>query len=211
MNLRAGLTALALVAALGAFFMFDAVRRLDAATELARSAIGTPAVRSTLLHRAEALLYGGWTAPAKWHGGAAEAASWIAGLLVVGGEGAAIHRAEDAASRAVRVAPVQPISYMRLAELTVHEENTTAPCTGAACLERSWQAARAIEPEPACTRLELSVAEGLMQDDSDPRFAEYVSILRDRNSARACFVRFPPPWSFQLLLRLNQSEGRDFE
>lgn len=211
MKLRILLTALAALGAFSSLFVFDAVWRLDAANVLTRGAVDTPAVRTTLLHRAEGLLYGGAVPPINWHGGAAEAASWTAGLLVVSGEGDAAERARLAAIAAVRAAPVQPIAFMRLAALPAPSQSPSpAPCTGADCLERSWIAARMIEPEAACTRLDLSLRLGAIKDD-DPRFSDYVHSLRDRDSARRCFVRFPQPYGFRLLLRLNQSEGRAFE
>jgi hypothetical protein len=205
MGLRSLATMVAAIAMLGALSLFEGVGRTDAATALARAALINPELRARLLERAESLTSGSWSGVTYWHGGAAEIASWIASLRSVEGSADAGARAARAGERAVRLAPVQPITWMRLAALGKSGEDIGA-CAPAQCLERSWESAAVIEPEPGCARVQVSVAEGLMPDNDDPRFGAYVTTLRDRRHAVNCFGALAPQRSFQQLLRLQAPE-----
>lgn len=202
MGLRSWATMAAAIAMFGALSLFEGVARTDAAMTLARAALINPELRSDLLARAEGLISGSWSGVRAWHGGAAETASWIASLRAVEGAPDAGPRAARAGERAVGLAPVQPITWMRLAALGKAGEDIRT-CAPAQCLERSWASAAVIEPEPGCARIQVSVAEGLMPDNDDARFGAYVSTLRDRRHAVDCFGALPPQRSFQQLLRLQ--------
>jgi hypothetical protein len=172
--------------AFGAAFVFEAAAKTELAVKRAHAAadVTDAQQRSATFDSAAALIETSWARPGAWHAGALEALSW---LRTQQGE---FERAEEAANRSLRIDPIQPAAWTRLAALA--ETGTRVrDCDVQECLERSWRAAKMTEPTTACARLELAYRAGLLAPRDQRVFWTAKSGFFRSREARACFAFLP--------------------
>lgn len=192
-------TVLALVAS---SLIFEAASATSLAlnTLVTAQASDSPVVRQRLLARAERFITESWADPEHWHAGAAEALSGIYLTQAQGNNASAMfERSAILASRAVRLAPIQPHAWTRLA-LLAELGHVTSVCDIDACLAHAWATARMIDPETACTRLRLTYGRGQLTGD-DPRIDDYLRSGVSRRAAGACLAFLPGDQLFAALAR----------
>lgn len=202
MILRLILFAFVAICLAGAAIVFEAASRTALALQMVASASESESapVRTRLLDRAEASLRTSWARPAEWHAGATEALSGILLLKAeVENDPALYSQSADWAVRTVRLAPVQPHAWTRLAVLA--ERGHPNPlCDVAACLTKSWRTATMIDPETACVRLQLSYRAGMLTRN-DPRIDAYLSSGVTPRDAARCLNFLAPNDLFEVLAR----------
>ncbi len=202
MILRLILFALVAICLVGAAIVFEAASRTALALQMIASASESEstAVRARLLDRAEASLRISWARPADWHAGAAEALSGILLLKAEAENDPALYaQSADWAVRTLRLAPVQPHAWIRLALLA--ERGYPNPlCDVVTCLTKSWQVATMIDPETACVRLQLAYRAGMLTQD-DPRIDAYLSSGVSQRHAARCLNFLAPNDLFEVLAR----------
>ncbi|MDX2236142.1 MAG: hypothetical protein NW203_01125 [Hyphomonadaceae bacterium] len=192
--------AMALFAAL-AFDAASATRQALALGAVARDADEQDAQALAYGH-ARAVLAHAWSQPLVWHAGAIEAASWIAALQAQADANRAAHQAESAraAARGLRLSPVQPIAWARMAALGPAAQSFCAPDV---CLDRSWRAAKMLDAESACARVRVAHGLGALDAvDADPR-ALWFAMAASPEQTTACVAFAPRDAVFRLLI-----EGR---
>lgn len=186
----------------GAALVFEAASRTALALNIVASAQESESgiVRDQLLNRAETELRSSWARPLEWHAGAVEV---LSGTLLLKAE--AHHQdqfyAESAelAVRALRLAPVQPHAWTRLA-LLAERGHPNRLCDFAACLAKSWQVAPMLDPETACLRLQMSNRAHMLAAD-DARIDAYIGSGVSRRVAARCLTFLAPHDLFEALAR----------
>jgi hypothetical protein len=194
--------AVAAICITGAAFVFEAASKTALALEMAANARASEsgAVRDQLLQRAEASLRSSWAAPLDWHAGAAEAMSGILILRAEAQDDRALYAQSAAwAAHTVRLAPVQPHAWFRLA-LLAERGHANLICDAATCLENSWRSAAMTDPETACARLQLAHRLGLLSAD-DPRIDAYLRLRAPRRAVAQCLNFLTPEALFEALAR----------
>lgn len=202
MIVRAALVGMVLAALLGATLVFEAAGASALAFKLVDQARANdaPVVRAHLLDRAEAAVTESWARPHLWHAGATEA---LSGALFLKAQNDTEARAasRDWAAHAVRLAPVQPNAWLRLALLSeIGVANSL--CAPAACLTRSWDAAPLLDPDAECTRLQLAHRLGML-DPIDARLLAFVRISQRRRATQCLATFLEPAQTLAVLLRAN--------
>lgn len=99
----------------------------------------------------------------------------------------------------MRLAPVQPHAWTRLALLT-ELGHVNSVCDIDACLAHAWATARMIDPETACTRLRLTYRRSQFTGD-DVRIDDYLRLGVSRRAAGACLAFLPGDQLFAALAR----------
>jgi hypothetical protein len=179
--------------------LFDAASAARAAMDLDRAALeARPEARDAMLLRAERDLLARWSQPTRWHAGAAEALAWTQALR------GRLHESAATTEFGVALAPVQPAGWLRLAELRRAGVATRLCDTPAACLDRSWTAALAADPELQCARLDLARALGETPDAEDPRVRALIAARPPRPLLARCLAFLPPEDLFAALGALNR-------
>lgn len=202
MILRPILFAFVAICLIGAAIVFEAASATSLALDAAAKARDSEStvVRQRLLLRGQTLVAESWARPALWHAGAAEALSGIYFLQAQETHDAALFQQSVAsASQAVRLGPVQPHAWTRLALLAEAGHPNTV-CNIDACLAQSWATARMIDPETACMRLHLAHRRGQLHAD-DPRIDDYLRSGVSRRMASACLSFLPGDQLFNALAR----------
>jgi hypothetical protein len=183
--------------------VFEAAAR----TEIAREAIaaapslaGSPQ-HDEVLARAVQQLETSWAQPARWHAGAANALSALYALQAeaAGGDRELFAKSVAAAVTSVRLAPVQPLTWTRLAAFA-QMGLADVPCSVEHCLDMSWRAARMIDPRNACTRLRIAHAEGLLTGPDDVRIRWYAQSGASAQEIAHCLDFMPREPLFRSLL-----------
>jgi hypothetical protein len=172
--------------AFGAAIVFEAAAKTELAVKQAHAAADMTDAqqRSATFDSAAALIETSWARPAAWHAGSLEALSWLRA------QQGAFERAEDAASRSLRLDPVQPAAWARLAALA--ETGThVRDCDTQECLERSWRAAKMTDPTTACARLELAYRAGLLAPRDERILWTAKSGFFLGRDTRECFAFLP--------------------
>jgi hypothetical protein len=176
-----------------ALWVFEAASATDIALNMALAAKSSdsPNVRIRLLDRAEQTLRRSWANPSGWHAGATEALSAIYLLKSEANANPAL--AEQSvrwAVRTIRLAPVQPHAWTRLAVLA-ERGHPNPVCALTTCLQQSWRVAPMIDAETACTRLQLAYRHRLLATD-DERINAYLHSGVSRREAVRCLAFLPP-------------------
>ncbi|WP_228445786.1 hypothetical protein [Terricaulis silvestris] len=162
-------------------------------------------MRQRLLERAELGLKQSWALPTRWHAGAAEALSAVIFLKAETlGDASLFEQSARWATHTVRLAPVQPNAWIRLAALAERGYGNSV-CDIDLCLERSWSVALMVEPEPACARLQLAQRRNLLTPN-DARIEAYLDGGASRSEAARCLSFLPPDELFQTLMRTLSSD-----
>lgn len=196
------LVTFALAALAASSLVFEAASATSLALDTAAKARASdsPVVRQRLLMRAEHLIAGSWAAPQHWHAGAAEALSGIYFMRAQeNNESELFEQSAALAGHAVRLSPVQPHAWMRLA-LLAEGGYVNSVCDIDACLAHAWATARMIDPETACTRLRLTYRRNQFMGD-DPRIDDYLHSRVSRRAAGACLAFLPGDQLFAALAR----------
>ncbi len=186
----------------GAAFVFEAASRTALTLNMVASAGESEStiVRDRLLSRAETELRTSWARSIEWHAGAIEA---LSGILLLKAETAGENRlyaeSADMAVRTLRLAPVQPHAWTRLA-LLAERGHPNPLCDLAACLTNSWQIAPMIDPETACLRLQLSYRAQILAAN-DARIDAYIGSGVSRRVAARCLNFLAPADLFEVLAR----------
>lgn len=202
MVLRLVTFAIVAISLIGAAFVFEAASRTALALQMASSAGESESqeVKARLLERADASLRASWARPLAWHAGATEA---LSGILLLRAETtndpAVFDESADWAARTVRLAPVQPHAWTRLALLT--ERGHPNPiCDVVACLTKSWQVAPMIDPQTACVRLQLAHRAAMLVRN-DARIDAYLASGVPSADAARCLNFLQPGELFETLAR----------
>jgi hypothetical protein len=185
---------------------FDAASAARTAMELNDAARDATALRAKerLLTRAEQAITGRWSEPTRWHAGAIEALSWNKALRAEATqERARLIESAALLERGLTSAPIQPNGWFRLAAIR-HAGIGSALCDARECLERSWRAAPATEPDLACARLNLTYALGAHLRADHPRVRAFVDIVADREMLVRCLSFLPSEDLFAVLLATPQ-------
>jgi hypothetical protein len=173
----------------------------QALTDIASAQINTaPSVQVQLLQRAENSILSDWTHPTTWHAGAAEALS--AAYLLDGdaqNSPALLDRSAFWAAQTVRMSPIQPNAWTRLA-LLAERGHVNRVCTVEECLARSWAAAPVTDPQTGCVRLQLAQRRGLLVRQ-DRRIDDYLASGPQIEDAARCLSFLPPSEVFQAIMR----------
>lgn len=186
--------------------VFEAASRTAIAVELIERArvASSPQVARQLLGRAETGITQSWARPALWHAGASEA---LSGAYLLHGQAEADERLlrESArwAAHAVRLAPVQPNAWIRLA-LLAEAGQPNPVCTAAACLEKAWQSAPVLSGESACARMRLTHRLGQLSED-DLRLVAFVRTARSPREAARCLSFLAPEQLYEVLMAARQA------
>jgi len=192
----------ALLGLVASSFIFEGASATSLALDTAAKAQASDSavVRQRLLARAEHIITESWVEPERWHAGAAEALSGIyLRQTQENSDSALFERSVALASHAVRLAPVQPHAWTRLA-LLAELGHTNSACAIDTCLVHAWTTARMIDPETACTRLRLTHNRGQLTGD-DPRIDDYLRSGISRRAASDCLVFLPGDQLFAALAR----------
>lgn len=182
--------------------VFEAASRTSLALRMAASAGESQSleVRTRLLERADASLRASWARPLAWHAGATEA---LSGILLLRAETtndpAVFAESADWAARTVRLAPVQPHAWTRLA-LLAERGHPNPICDVVACLTKSWQVAPMIDPQTACVRLQLAHRAAMLTRD-DARIDAYLASGVSSSEAARCLNFLAPSDLFETLAR----------
>lgn len=205
MAIKSVLASLLAAALVFCAFVFDASSRADLAQQTARAAMATEgSARALLLDRAETYASDGWSRPAAWHPGALETLSWIYAVKAeaAGGDRVLLSKSADAAMRSVRLSPLQPLAWMRLAGL--HLAGVPNPlCDPLACLQRSWDAASVTNGETDCARLRIAHAAGMPLDAANPHVRDYAASNWNVRDAAACLSFLSPEDRFAVLMQMR--------
>ncbi|MGD9965188.1 MAG: hypothetical protein AB7T59_01575 [Hyphomonadaceae bacterium] len=199
---RFTLLVFALIGLIASSFIFEGAFATSLALDTAAKARASDSsvVRQRLLARAEHVITESWAEPEHWHAGAAEALSGIYLMQTQeNNEPALFERSAALASHAVRLAPVQPHAWTRLA-LLAELGHTNSVCAIDACLGNAWTTARMIDPDTACTRLRLTYGRGQLTGD-DARIDDYLRSGVYRRTAAECLVFLPGDQLFAALAR----------
>lgn len=202
MMLRPILFAFIGICLLGSAIVFEAASATSLAIDAAAKARDSESavVRERLLVRGQTLITESWVRPVLWHAGAAEALSGIYFLRAQETNDAALFQQSVAsASQAIRLGPVQPHAWTRLA-LLAEAGHPNAVCDVDVCLAQSWATARMIDPETACARLQLAHRRGQLRAD-DSRIDDYLRSGVSRRAASACLSFLPGDQLFDALAR----------
>lgn len=200
------LAALAGVMALFAALAFDAAsttRQALALGAVARDAADENARARAYAHARDVLAQA-WSQPLLWHAGAIEAASWIAALQAQSPANRSAHEAESAraAARGLRLSPVQPIAWARMAALGPDAHSLCAPDV---CLDRSWRAAKMLDADSACARVRVAQSVGALDAvDSDPR-ALWFAMAASPEQTTECVAFAPRDAVFRLLIERRKA------
>ncbi len=182
--------------------VFEAASKTRGALELIASAraVEEP-LHAQMLSGAAQSIEQSWARPALWRADAAEALSAIYALQAqaASGDRALYQRSVEQAAMAVRLAPVQPQAWARLAAFA-QMGLPNVPCKVAACLAMSWRAAKMTDPQTGCARLQIADAAGLLSPGRDERIVWYVRSGVGREDIARCLTFLPPPARFQYLL-----------
>ncbi|MBL8551581.1 MAG: hypothetical protein JNJ73_16460 [Hyphomonadaceae bacterium] len=183
--------------------LFDAASAARAAMDLDRAALearpqANPEARDAMFLRAERDLQARWSQPTRWHAGAIEALAWTQALR------GRLPQSAATTELAIAQAPVQPAGWLRLAELRRAGVETRLCDTAAACLDKSWTAALAADPELQCARLDLARALGDTPDADDPRVRALIAARPPRQLLAHCLAFLPPEDLFAALGALSR-------
>jgi hypothetical protein len=195
-----------LIVTLALFAFAATIFEAASATSIALNAISaaqtsdSDPVRQRLLDHAERTLRSSWARPLEWHAGATEALSaayQLDGQLR--GDPNLLTQSAFWAEKTVRLAPVQPHAWTRLAILAEQGHANTV-CTLEVCLAKSWQTAPMIDPATGCARLQVAFRRNLLAAD-DPRIDAYLKSGPSRREAVQCLSFLPAGTVFQTMLR----------
>lgn len=193
-----GALALSLAAYEGAAQAEAAFAVLDAALPL------EPRLREQALLRATHRVEQSWARPTLWNARAAEALSAIYALHAeTSGDAALLAESVRAARQAVRLSPVQPQTWTRLAKLALMGA-PGVPCTVEECLEISWRAAPIADQDTDCARIRLWIEAGLLIEDVRPHIRDlalsnYLRSGPNIDALEQCLSFLPASDRFQYL------------
>ncbi|MDZ4690058.1 hypothetical protein [Terricaulis sp.] len=180
---------------------FEASAQTSVALELIeRARVSTSQrVQTQLLTRAEHTLQNSWARPVLWHAGASEALSgayYAHGLVAQ--DTALLRQSANWAENTVRLAPVQPHAWIRLAAL---DEGGIANslCRVTECLAHAWRVAPLLNGAGGCERLRIAYRVGALTS-ADARIDAYVQ-THPRRIAAACLDFLPPAELYEALMR----------
>lgn len=179
----------------------DAFAIIEASLPLA------PPLREAALAQASARLEQSWARPVLWNARAAEALSHIYALRAeASGQRALLAQSVIAARTALRLSPVQPQTWTRLAKLALlHAPGV--PCTAQRCLELSWKAAPIADPATDCARLRLWVEAGLPVAQIRHRISTYARAEESLGAVEHCLSFLPPDERFQFLAMARSQQS----
>lgn len=192
----------ALVLSLAAFE--GAAQAENAFAVLEASLALDPPLREPALARATARVEQSWARPMLWNARTAEALSAIYALRAeTSGDSALLAESVRAARRAVRLSPVQPRTWTRLAKLALVGA-PGVPCTVEECLRISWLAAPLVDPETDCIRIRLWVEARLPIDSIRPHIrnlalSNYQRVGTGVDGLERCLSFLAPSERFQYL------------
>lgn len=101
--------------------------------------------------------------------------------------------------RGLASAPIQPNGWFWLAAAR-YGGVSGGLCDARECLERSWRAAPAADPDLACARLNLTYALGAHLSADHPRVRAFVDVVADRSMLARCLSFLPREDLFKVLL-----------
>jgi hypothetical protein len=204
--------AIMLAMSLGSATIFEAAAKADIARAQARNAaiFTDPKRRAAELAKAANMIETSWARPLAWHGAANETVSWIYGREARDADEdkaeALWRKSARAAERAVRLAPIQPASWARLASLADHGVRTS--CSVELCLERSWLASKFLDTPSACARLKLAHRYGMLAPD-DERVEWFARSTLHQRDVFECLSFLPRQELFHVILMFEiQQEGQ---
>jgi hypothetical protein len=155
--------------------------------------------KARVLNAAAREIEGSWARPLTWHAGVTESLAGIyAALADIGPAPATLDAAAYWSERTVRMAPVQPRAWVRLAQLG-EAGHPRAVCTPPECLNNSWAVAPVMDLEPACVRLRVAAQHQTIAP-SDPRIGWALASMRLKRQAATCLSFLPPAELFHILL-----------
>lgn len=211
MLLRLGCLLVAVAAGLYAGFIADgasAARQALRLTEHAQSSELPVAVRLSLLRSARNKLAAAWSRPLAWHAGALEVNSGGAFLESQLARSAPLERlSAQSAARSVRLSPIQPAAWFRLALLD-RLGVRNGQCEAATCLANSWRSGSVVDAQLACDRLQLARLTGVALEVRDRRIAWYAAARPPRRDIVSCLGAFPRESIFYALLKQREATAR---
>lgn len=151
-------------------------RRMDALLTTAQRADYNEETVLRLVDRADRVASQSWARPANWHPGVLASSGQLESLRYAHHpERVYLEHGRDAAQRAVRLAPVQPGAWFRLADFA--QAGLENPhCNAATCLENSWKTGPILRDEALmCSRLRLANALEVPFSVRQPELSRYAA------------------------------------
>jgi hypothetical protein len=186
--------------------IFDAASSARAAADLIASARTTQSshAQRMMLARIDPMLRSSWSKPLSWHAGAAELQSGAFALLAASPDDQRLRQSADAAVASLKLAPIQPLAWLRLATLA-HYGQPNPLCAARECLARSWATGPLLEADDACLRLGVAVAEGEHIARADPRIDNFIVATPSAEKIAQCLSFLPPEDQFALMLTAREN------